>query len=247
MLIPADPLQNIDFLYDTDNDWGIPSLKPYMQAPALYLPVEAWGSIPRSRFMPGTYVLYLYDDFINPLWRDPWKLKISGCNAITEANFTITKDTPIAVAAYQIYRKRWLSRFWAENLGCKIFVDIYVPPNFLDIALSGVPKGWGSYCTRGHSDMIEITEKQFEAVEVYTGLKFKDGQLVGLVYGGGKKSRDFCKENGLIYVEQYINKNNGDGKNGLIDIETPDPALLEEGRIKLRRRQDSSLGLLGLQ
>jgi hypothetical protein len=245
MLIPPDPMQNIDFLYDTDNDYGVPALKPYMQAPALYLPVEAWGSIPRSRFMPGTYVLYIYDDFINPLWRDPWKLRVSSCNAITEANFTITKDTPWAVALYQIYRKRWLSRFWADSLGCRIFVDLNVPPNFMDMALLGVPKAWGAFCTRGNTDMIDITEVQFRAAEDHTGLKFKDGGMVGMVYGGGKRLREFCKTNGLIYVEQYINKSNG--KAGyLLDVESPDPSLLEEGRIKLKRRQTEGLGLLNL-
>ncbi len=242
MLIPPDPLDNIDFLYDTDNDYGIPSLKPYMQASALSLPIEAWGSIPRSRYMPGTYVLYLYDDFINPLWRDPWKLKVSNCNAITEANFTITKDTPLAVALYQMYRKRWLSRFWAEALSCKIFVDLYVPPNYLDMALLGVPVDWAAFCTRGHTNMIDITQMQLDAAEKHTKKSFKTGELIGMVYGGGKKLREFCKQEGLVYVEQFINKNNGKGH--LANVETPNPALLEEGRMKLRRRQDAGLGIL---
>ena len=124
-------------------------------------------------------------------------------------------------------------------------MDLYVPVNHLNIALLGVPHEWSAYCVRGHSDMMEITERQLDTAERHTGKSFKNGGLVGVIYGGGRRLREFCKQSGLVYVEQFMHK--GDSKGNLADVETPNPALLEEGRIKLRRRKQEGFGLLDLK
>ena len=235
----------LDYLFDSDNDYDIPSLRLDWQANGLVLPAEVWGSIPRSRIMTGTYLLYNYDDFLNPLWNDPTKLLVSGCNNVVEINFSMTKDMPLAVGIYQLYRKRWLSRFWAEHCGIKLFVDLNVAEKWQQINLLGVPKGWSHYFTQGYMDFgTELLKTQLELAKIHAGKE----DIAFVVYSGGKEIKEWCKNNKAIYVERWINRGNGKepvkqevemtvvgNKKGFFNLQKPN----EEGQLILRRRKEA--------
>lgn len=195
-------LANIDFLYPTDNEFGIPCLELEMQASGVQMPVEAWGAIPRTRTMLGTYVLYVIDTNINVLWKEPRKLIVSGCRSVTEANFSINKDMPLAVALYQIYRKRWLSKFWHEEDDVKVFVDLNVPERFDNFNLLGIPDGWRTFATRGRSNDLEGLERQLALAKKKAGTD----KVIFLVYAGGKEIEKYCWQNKLVYVVDDMNR-----------------------------------------
>lgn len=134
-----------------------PSLDIRLQADRIHDPFLVWGSISRKRFMPGTYAFYCDDYKFEALWSNPATLVKTGCAVAVEPNFSLNDSMSVIVAAYHIYRKRWLAQFWQQH-GVKIFVDVNVPKRFATLNLRGVPKGWSAYCTRVqkgyHADIL---------------------------------------------------------------------------------------------
>lgn len=140
---PSEPIARSsvpDALWPTDNDWGIPVLDLRLQADAVDLPVVVWGSQARTKEMRGTFTFYLNDSQFTALWDDPSKVVNSHCVNVVEPNFTVTPQTPRAVALWQVYRKRWLARYW-QSKGIRIFVDMNAAEGMYDLNMLGVPQG----------------------------------------------------------------------------------------------------------
>src|SRR5690606_30145181 len=118
---------------------GVPLLRPDMQADFVDLPVRAWGSVSRPSRMSGTFHFYVEDFKFSALWSDPSKLHTSPrLNNIVEVNWSINDQTPYPVALYNVYRKRWISRYVQER-GVRVFVDLNVPDVYERLNLEGVP------------------------------------------------------------------------------------------------------------
>lgn len=139
-----------DALFATDNALGIPLLDVGLQATYVHLPVRTWGSVKRNQVMRGTWHFYTDDYRFEALWTDPSGVVNSECNAAVEPNFSTSEQMPEVVGWYQIYRKRWLARYWQSH-GIPVFVDLNVAPRFYYANLLGVPRGWRSWMTRGSS------------------------------------------------------------------------------------------------
>lgn len=185
----------------SDNDWGIPQLDGEFQLTEISLPFEPWGARARKLYSGGTKHFYIDDYKIEPLWNDPNKLTRlpQQMIGVIEPNFTIAPETPRSLALYQIYRKRYLSRFW-QNYGINIMVDVFVPEEFFDIALLGVPEGWSSYALRGHPSWSEKDYmKRWKLCASVSGSEF----FIFLVYAGGKKTQQIAKDNGWFWFPQY--------------------------------------------
>lgn len=171
-------------LFTSTNDLDIPDLQLEMCADYLVLPYIQWGSIARYRAMSGTWGFYVDDVVIEPVWSNPEGPLKSTPYAIIEPNFSITIDTPAALAIWQVYRKRWLARFW-QTRGIKTIVDLSVHPRWGEVNLLGVPKGWWSFATRGYTrEPDDLLVQQYErAREIASG----SGKFLFLVYGGGNE------------------------------------------------------------
>lgn len=142
------------------DEHDIPMLSLERQAFGLDLPMMAWGSIKRGRPMRGTYHMYVHDhDFIR-VWDNPDIVVQTECAAVVEPNFSVFTDTPLPVALWAIYRKRWLARYWQER-GINIWVDLRVAPAWRDINLLGVPPGWQCYATRGYADDLPLLDHDY--------------------------------------------------------------------------------------
>jgi len=181
--------------------WEIPALDPNMQATKLELPVATWGTIGRSRRMPGTYCFYTDDKNFTALWKDPSKLLASGCKVAVEANFsTFDDDDPEAVLT-TIYRKRVLSTFWQKS-GIRILVDLDIAPNYLaDYALLGVPRGWKAYATRSHRlSQMDAVENEYDLAVEHAGTD----DIFFVVFGGSRKIHQHCLERNWIHVPEHI-------------------------------------------
>lgn len=187
-----------DALWASDNQLGIPSLLLSMQADALDLPFVIWGSVSRKTRMNGTWGFYTDDYRFEALWKDPSALLATNCVSVIEPNFSIYSQTPPAVATWQIYRKRWLARYW-QSKGVRVFVDLNVNKLFSEDNLLGIPNGWSAFATRGYSE--RINDLRFELGIARSVAGKKDG-LLFVVYGGGKTIQTFCMDNGLIHLPE---------------------------------------------
>ena len=194
-----------DALFPSDNDWGIPTLNADLQATTVDLPVSLWGAMSRTARMRGTWLFYCDDYRFEALWKDPSPIVNSQCANAVEPNFTIGPQTPKAVALWQIYRKRWLARWW-QSYGVRVFVDMNVDTTtFGDIMLLGVPTGWSAYATHGYTDRQEFTLMEYELACQWAG---KD-DILFLLYGGGKECKALAQSRGWVWVSEHMDIKQG--------------------------------------
>lgn len=173
----------VEALFTSTNELDIPDLRLDMCANHFVLPFVTWGSIARYREMKGTWNFYADDSTFEPLWGEPHKVLKSSPGAAVEMNFSVTVDTPAALAIWQTYRKRWISRYW-QTLGIPTIVDLSVHPKYAELNLLGVPAGWWAFSTRGYvrepSDLL--LSQYFQAKEIARS----SGKFLFIVYGGGE-------------------------------------------------------------
>ena len=189
-----------DRLYDSDNEYDIPNLLMEQQPErGLLLPFAAWGADSRLRKDIATYCFYVEDYRFEAIWKDPTIVINSGCAAVVEPNLSLFDTTPIAFGLQQIYKKRWIARYYQE-CGIKVYADLNVARKFQKYNMLGIPKGYNAFATRGYTDRIEYLLEEIEVARQISGLQ-KPNMIV---YGGGAKIESIAKENGLIYVEQFM-------------------------------------------
>lgn len=190
-----------DQLFPSDNTLEVPTLRPDMQAEHCTIPFACFGEQRRSIDLQFQGTLHFYtDDYrFKSIYEHPDKIFNHHPQNIVEPNFSLFNETPIAFGLHQIYKKRWLARAM-QDYGIRVFVDLNVAPKYYKANFLGVPKGWRSYCTRGYSDRLNMLE-----FEYMMAIEWADGNpLLFVCYGGGKECRQFCEENGLIYVTPVI-------------------------------------------
>jgi hypothetical protein len=186
-----------DALWPTDNDCDIPLLNTYMEADAIDLPVVAWGSLRRKDRMCGTWHFYVDDRRFRALWDDPSPVVNSACRTVVEPNFSCHDQLPVAVGLYWIYQKRWLARYW-QSKGIRVLVDLNVSEKFHRLNMLGVPVGWRAYATRGYADLTDLTVREWELA----CQRARTDDLLFLVYGGGKKVQQLCRDRGWIRIPE---------------------------------------------
>ena len=188
-----------DVIYPSDNQYDIPTLSINVQATTVELPFNRWGSLARSSRMEGTYHFYTDDYKFDGLWKHPEMILNSNCKATVEPNFSTNDQMPFSVALYNMYKKRWISKYFQTN-GIKIFIDLAVAKKFRDIALVGVPKGWKSYATCYYPKNYELEKLlgDWEQAKEHAGTS----EINFIVYGGGEKIKELAKEKLWYYFEQ---------------------------------------------
>ena len=134
------------------------------------------------------------------LWYHPEQIPNVGCQVAIEPNFSIRPRMPIVVALYEIFRKRWLARYW-QSQGVKIIVDVNVAPNYAGINLLGVPRGWKFYATRAHKGMHHWLEKEYQLCCAHA-----EDEITFLVYGGQTRGEvhRMCQQKGWLWIEDRM-------------------------------------------
>ncbi len=189
-----------DRLYDSNNQYDIPTLLIDQQPEnGVLLPFAAWGADSRLRKDVSTYCFYVEDYRFEAIWKDPTIVINSGCIAVVEPNLSLFDTTPIAYGLQQIYKKRWIARYYQE-CGIKVYADLNVARKFQEYNKLGIPKGYNAFATRGYTDRIEYLLEEIQIAREISG-KNKPNMIV---YGGGSKIESVAKENGLIYIEQFM-------------------------------------------
>jgi hypothetical protein len=183
---------------------GIPTLDLAWQASCVPEPVYVWGSRSRRLHNPGTYHFYSYDYLFTGLTarEDSWRGPVdSGALVLVEANFSSYDGLPVAEAIWATYRKRTLARKWQEA-GVPIMVDLNVgfDRTLREVNLFGVPRGWRSYATRSHRGVgLEGLALDHGVAAEHAGTD----DVVFAVFGGGKKVRGHCADQGWIWVPEH--------------------------------------------
>lgn len=220
-----------DCIWPSDHFSGISLLLPELQGLTVDLPVDIWGARQgRSKTTrhSATVLFYTEDYRFEGVWDKPNTFLGGSIVNAGECNFSLYTTTPPAVALYQTYRKRWLSRYWQEN-GLRIFVDMNVSPNYYAMNLIGIPKGWKAYCSRGYTDRIAFTEQELEIAYEHAGCR-----PIFLLYGGGRKVYEWAlahANDGVLWVPEDIDAVHGnqialDGHRNLLEA-TSDQLVLE--------------------
>ena len=190
-----------DSLFPTDNDFEVPSLRLDMAASTCEIPFVFFGEQKRTYQMNGTGTLHFYtDDYrFSSVYDHPEKILQHNPNNIVEPNFSLFNETPIAFGLQAIYKKRTIARQMQEK-GIKVFVDLNVANKFYAFNLLGVPRGYNAFCTRGYEDRMNALEFEYEiAKKVANG-----NNLTFVVYGGGERIKEWCKQKGVVYVTPVI-------------------------------------------
>lgn len=190
-----------DVIYESNNIYDIPTLLLGEQAGHLELPLAPYGADSRMRKDIATYHFYVDDYRFESLWKDPTKVLQSGCRAVVEPNLSLFDTTPIAYGLMQIYKKRWIARYF-QSCGIKVFADLNVSPRFYDYNRMGIPDGYNAYFTRGYSDRLPGLLAEIEIAKQISGCDHPN--LV--VYGGGSKAHEIAATHNLVYVEQFMNE-----------------------------------------
>jgi len=168
------------YIYPSDNEWGIPSLRLDVQPERVVAPIVRWGSVSRKTSHGGTWCFYV-DDY-----------RFAGSNiasqviatvpaACVEPNYSVFDWTSRAEALWTVYKKRRIARELQEA-GVPVYVDVCVPESFSDLTLLGVPKGWRSYATRAFEVRPDDVIAEYQLAADHAG-----SEPLMIVYGGGKK------------------------------------------------------------
>lgn len=194
-----------DAIWPSDNDWGIPLLDINRQAKAIDQPWAIWGTVSRKTRMNGTWLFYTEDYRYEALWADPSPLLNSNCVNAVEPNFSCYENMPPAVAIWQIYRKRWIARWW-QSYGVRILVDLNVAVNHAELNRLGIPAGWNAFATRGYTERIEATHQEYEIARQIAG---EGATPLFVVYGGGKTVKAECQRMGWLWLQEDMDTAKG--------------------------------------
>ena len=188
-----------DRIYPSDNSFDIPTLRIDMQPNAgLLLPFCGWGISRRIKQSVLTYHFYVDDYRFENLWLNPDIILKSSCREIVEPNFSVYDTTPVAFGLQQIYKKRWLSRYYQE-CGLKVYADLNVSSKFYEYNCLGIPDGYNAFATRGYSDQLEYLKQEIAIAQRISG--FDKPNMV--VYGGGEAVRDICLQTSIVFVQEF--------------------------------------------
>lgn len=178
-----------------------------MQATEARLPCVAWGSGKRTAVNEGMYHFYTDDERFSRLYSDCSPLLNSGVKVVIEPNFSVFGQMPMAVAVFQVFKKRWLARTW-QKFGVRVFVDMNVHPRYALLNTFGVPVGWRSYATRGGKDHLEQTINEYEIALNHS----RTDKIAFVVVGGGEVVADAARDHGWLYINETMDVIGSKGK-----------------------------------
>lgn len=139
---------NIDTLnvfkrkYESDNDYGIPLM---LDTPFIPKELVPYGTEVRRKYaqVRGKCVHFFIDDHkFEPLWSKPNKTlpPIQFLGQAISPDFSIDSDYPLAVNLWNVYRSRWLSRYWQEHSIDVIPNVTWTDEESFEYCFLGIPK-----------------------------------------------------------------------------------------------------------
>ena len=88
-----------------------------------------------------------------------------------------------------------------QELGVKVYADLNVSRKFREYNRMGIPQGYNAFFTRGMSGWLQSLIDEHNIAKEISG---KDTPNL-IVYGGGDEIKEYCRDNNLLYVTDFIN------------------------------------------
>lgn len=133
---------NIEWLFYTDNEYGIPTLlkDDFIPDDLVMYGTDVRRSYAKTK---GKTVHFFLDDYkFESLWNKPVKTlqPIKNIGSALSPDFSLFMDYPKALQIYNTYRNRWLGRFWQHH-GIKVIPTIgWSDESSYDFCFKGVHK-----------------------------------------------------------------------------------------------------------
>jgi hypothetical protein len=130
---------NTHALYPAANIYGIPMLRPTV-APEIHglVPFTSIGSLPRHA---GHFFL---DDYrFERVWNRPsvYVPRLRQFPVVLTPDFSLYTDWPLSVNLWNIYRSRWLGRYWQEH-GITVIPTVgWAGESSFSFCFQGIPVG----------------------------------------------------------------------------------------------------------
>jgi len=176
-LTPISETPNIffreDAVFSSTNKWGLPDLKEDMLSEII--PTEVFGGesieqigdpsrwlfmYGKAKFTPemvqgGVLGFYVEDENFNVVWQEAVatveKLYRLNWGGIIAPDFSLWADDPLVVQLWNVYRARWVSRFWQEA-GIKVIPNMgWSDKRSYDFCFDGIPKKCPVICCQCRS------------------------------------------------------------------------------------------------
>lgn len=133
---------NTEYTFESNNDYGIPLLLPNKNIPKdlIMYGTEVRRSYAQTR---GKTVHFFLDDYkFEPLWNKPFKTlqPIINIGSALTPDFSLYTDYPLALQIYNVYRNRWLGRYWQEHDVDVIPTVAWGDERSFDFCFSGIEK-----------------------------------------------------------------------------------------------------------
>lgn len=133
---------NANYIFESNNKYGIPEMLPELEIPKdlIMYGTEVRRSYAQTR---GKTAHFFLDDYkFEPLWNKPIKTlqPILNIGSALSPDFSLYVDYPRALQIFNVYRNRWLGRFWQEQGVSVIPTIAWSDESSFDFCFCGVPK-----------------------------------------------------------------------------------------------------------
>lgn len=139
-----DPLHRAD-VFPSTGGWELPDLLP--QQKNMTIPSDLYPHVYKKRNprFPALLHFYLEDYHFELLWNNPQR----GLKTVTRPDywgvctpdFSLGLDMPLVMQMWQIYRCRWVGRYWQEHGVNVIPAMVWLDERSFDFVFEGVPEG----------------------------------------------------------------------------------------------------------
>lgn len=148
-----------DVVFPSSNQWGLPDLRSdrlssqvptqtwdggEVQAPETLLFVHGKAAV-REEMKGGVYCFYIDDYKFESAWTDAVQFVKNwlafGWGSVIATDFSVWRDSPLAIQLYNIYRNRWCARYWQE-VGVSVIPSLsWSDERTHPFACAGIPEG----------------------------------------------------------------------------------------------------------
>lgn len=192
----AQPPTAEDWVFPANNALEIPTLRLDRMASAILAPSACWGTVSRRETRNiSTWHFYTDDYRFEALWKSPGAVVATGARICVEPNFSALSEMPWPVGWYNLYRKRWIARWWQDQ-GIDIIADLHVGEKYSAWNWLGLPPGWRSFAVRGSAQDPQAALKAYAAAREFAGTP----DILFYVYGGGIAQARALRDAGMPCV-----------------------------------------------
>lgn len=134
--------QNVNMIFESDNEYGIPVLFDDDFIPSALVPYGTEVRRSYKQAIDKTVHFFLDDYKFESMWNKPYltsKPLLNVGRALTP-DFSLYLDYPRAIQIFNVYRNRWLGRYWQEQ-GIEVIPTVaWGDPSTFDFCFCGIPR-----------------------------------------------------------------------------------------------------------